>query len=115
MTIRIEDLDKTDFSDIVSGEHLAPVKPGDILLHDFMKTYSLSANALAKALHVPANRITAIINGTRSITADTAMRLARYYGTDEQFWLNLQMAYDLETARLQQAERIKREVTPRAA
>ena len=99
MTIDREDLATIDFSEVASGHRLQPVRPGDILLHDFMEPLGLSANALAKALHVPANRITAILADTRGITADSALRLARYFGTTPQFWMNLQTNYDLHGRR----------------
>jgi len=72
----------------------------------------LSANALALALRVPANRLTEILNGRRAITADTAMRLGRYFGTSAQMWVNLQAKYDLESAEEKLAERIQMEVQP---
>ena len=75
-----------------------------------MEPYGLSANALAKALRVPSNRIGAILNGTRAITADTALRLARYFNTNPQSWLNLQKNYELETARRAVGQRIAKEV-----
>lgn len=78
-----------------------------------MEPLDLSANALARALNVPANRITAILNGNRRITADTALRLARYFGTTPQFWLNLQEHYDLTVTAAEKGERIVREVAPR--
>jgi addiction module HigA family antidote len=115
MAIRREALAQTDFSSITTGKRIAPVKPGHILRDDFMKPLGLTANALAQALRVPANRITGILNGTRAITADTALRLARYFGTDAQSWLNLQTQYELEVARRTAARRITHEVRPREA
>ncbi len=73
--------------------------PGQFLLEEFLKPFGMSARALASALGVPPNRITEIINGERSVTADTAIRLGRYFGTSGEFWLNLQVAYDLSRAR----------------
>ena len=73
--------------------------PGEILFEEFLKPFGMSARALASALDVPPNRITEIINGERSVTADTAIRLGRYFGTSGEFWLNLQTAYDLSRAR----------------
>ena len=115
--IRIEELEHTDFSDIAEpgAQPLAPVSPGEILLHDFMEPLALSANALAKALHVPANRITAIVKAERSITADTALRLARYFGCTPQFWLNLQQQYDLEVTQRAIGTFVANEIHPRAA
>jgi addiction module HigA family antidote len=90
---------------------LPPIHPGE-LLKDELQEINISLNELARALRVPMNRISAIVNGKRAITVDTAMRLARYFGTSPQYWLNLQNAYDLQTA--DQAE-IEREVLPRNA
>lgn len=116
MTFQREHLDQTDFSDVADGNDLMPpVTPGEILREDFMEPLGLSANALAKALHVPPNRITAILNGTRSITADTALRLARYFNTTPQSWLNLQKNYELEVAKRTVGQTIEAEVSPRAA
>ncbi len=77
---------------------LPPVHPGEVLKEEFMKPLGLSANALARTLFVPANRISAIVNAERSVTADTALRLARALGTSPEFWLNLQKQYDLDCA-----------------
>lgn len=97
----------------------APVHPGEVLRAEFLDEIGVSAYALAKALCVPANRITAIINGERAITAETALRLARFFGTTDCFWMNLQSNYDLALARQKDAARIRREVvrhrSPRAA
>jgi antitoxin HigA-1 len=89
--------------------------PGEILHEEYMKPLALSANKLAAALHVPANRISAIINGTRGITADTAMRLGRYFNTTAEFWLNLQTTHDLTKAQAEVGAEIERRVRPRAA
>ncbi len=78
---------------------LANVHPGDVLLEDFMKPMGLSQNALARAIRVPPRRINEIVHGKRAVTADTAIRLAKVFGTSEQFWLGLQDSYDLEEAR----------------
>jgi addiction module HigA family antidote len=78
---------------------LPPVHPGEVLKEEFMGPLGLSANALARAIRVPANRISAIVNADRSITADTALRLAKALGTTPDFWLNLQKQYDLDHAR----------------
>ncbi len=92
------------------GGQLRLATPGDILLHDFMEPLGLSANALATALHVPANRITSILAASRGISADTALRLARYFGTTPQFWVNLQGNYDLRLAEVKVGHRIKAEI-----
>ncbi len=78
---------------------IAPIHPGEVLAEDFMAPHNLTANGLALALRVPANRISDIVRGKRSITAETALRLARYFDTSPQFWMNLQSHYDLEVAR----------------
>lgn len=93
----------------------ASIHPGEILKTEFLDELGLSAYALAKALHVPVNRVTAIIKGERAITADTALRLARFFDTTPEFWLNLQMHYDLTTTSRRKAQRIDREVQSRAA
>ncbi|MDN5849096.1 MAG: HigA family addiction module antitoxin [Nitrococcus sp.] len=80
-----------------------------------MEPLGLSAAALARALHVPANRITGLINGQRGLSADTALRLARYFGTTPEFWVRLQAEYDLRQARRTLAEEIERKVSPRVA
>jgi addiction module HigA family antidote len=78
---------------------LPPIHPGEVLKEEFMKPVGLSANALARAIRVPANRISAIVNAERGVTADTALRLAKALGTTPDFWLNLQKQYDLDCAR----------------
>ncbi|MGA7456898.1 MAG: HigA family addiction module antitoxin [Methyloceanibacter sp.] len=78
---------------------LPPVHPGEVLKEEFMKPLGLSANALARAIRVPANRISTIVNADRGVTADTALRLAKALGTTPDFWLNLQKQYDLDCAR----------------
>jgi antitoxin HigA-1 len=93
-----------------NGMH--PVHPGEILRQDVLEELGLSANALARALHVPANRITAILHERRGITADTALRLARFLGTTPQFWLNLQTAYELRTAEETTGSAVRDEVQP---
>jgi antitoxin HigA-1 len=116
MVITIEDLRAglVDFSDIddTEGKRLDPIHPGDIL-SDWMAEEGLSANALAKALKVPHNRITAITAGKRAVSAETALRLARYFGTSADLWMNLQAGYDQEVAERTQGERIASEVQPR--
>ena len=93
---------------------LPPIHPGE-LLRDELQEIGVSFNELARALRVPMNRISAIVNGNRSITVDTAMRLARYFGTSPQYWLNLQSAYDLEVAEQEIRPQIEKEVLPRTA
>ena len=91
---------------------MRPVHPGEILAEE-LEELGLSANAFAKTLGVPTNRITAILNGQRGVTADTALRLARYFGTGPQIWLNLQKTYELRRAELDSWENIKLTVRPR--
>jgi antitoxin HigA-1 len=92
------------------AERLPPVHPGEVLLEDFMKPLGLSQYRLAKDIGVTPIRISQIVNGKRAVTADTAMRLAHYFGTSAAVWLRLQARYDLEVAELQYGEQIKREV-----
>jgi addiction module HigA family antidote len=89
---------------------IAPVHAGEILLEEFMQPYGLSQNALAKALHVTPRRINEIVNCKRAITADTALRLAKFFGNSAEFWMNLQNKYDLERARDISESRINDEV-----
>jgi addiction module HigA family antidote len=91
---------------------MRPVHPGEVLREDFLRPAGMTANALAKALRVPAPRINDIVRKRRGITADTAMRLARYFGGDAQSWLNLQTLYDLRIAGKANARKIDREVMP---
>ncbi len=91
---------------------MRPVHPGEVLLEDFLKPLGLSANALAKALRVPAPRINDVVRRRRGVSADTAMRLARYFGGDARSWLNLQTAHDLRVAEISNAKRVAREVSP---
>ena len=99
---------------MVQRKKLPPIHPGELLL-DELNEIGVSLNELGRALRVPMNRISAIVNGKRSITVDTAMRLARYFGASPQYWLNLQNAYDLEVAAQEIRPRIEREVLPRTA
>lgn len=91
-------------------QKLAPVHPGEILLEEFLLPFGLSQYRLAKDMSVPTRRINEIVLGTRAISADTALRLARYFGTSERFWLNLQSRYDLEIEKDRLGKRLQREV-----
>ena len=91
---------------------LPPVHPGEILLEEFLIPMGITRYRLAKSIGVPQRRIDEICAGKRSITADTALRLARFFGTDAQSWINLQGEYDLEVAASNFAERIEKEVKP---
>jgi antitoxin HigA-1 len=116
VTIQKEHLDEIDFSDVADGaDMMRPATPGEILREGFVEPLGLPANALAKALHVPPNRVTAIRNGTRSITAHTALRLARYFNTPPQSWLNPQKNYELEVAKRTMGRTVEAQVYPRAA
>jgi antitoxin HigA-1 len=91
------------------------VHPGEVLREEFLKPLGLSVHALALALRVPATRIGAITKGERSVTGDTALRLARFFGTSPEFWMNLQAMHDLTRARRERGAEIERDVRPRAA
>jgi addiction module HigA family antidote len=93
---------------------LAPVHPGEVLLEEFLTPMGISQYRLAKDISVPPRRINEIVHGTRAVSADTALRLARYFGTSERFWLNLQAQYDLDVERDRLGERLDREVVRRA-
>lgn len=93
---------------------MAPVHPGEILLREFLEPMEISQYRLAKDISVPARRINEIVHGTRAITADTALRLARYFRTSERFWLNLQARFDLEVEKDRLGKRLEREVLQRA-
>ena len=96
-------------------KEMAPVHPGEILQKEFLEPMGISQNKLALALHVPARRINEIVLGKRSITADTALRLARYFRMSPQFWLSLQMDYELDIAEDALNRRIKEEIKPMSA
>lgn len=91
-------------------KELPPVHPGEVLLEEFLIPMELSQNRLALDIHVPARRINEIVQGKRRITTDTALRLARYFDMSPQFWLGLQLDYDLDVAEDELSERIEREV-----
>ncbi len=93
---------------------LPAIHPGEILLEEFLNPLGISQYQLAKDISVPARRINEIVHGQRSITADTALRLARYFGTSERFWLNLQSRYDLEVEKERLGRRLEREVAVRS-
>ena len=96
----------------MNTKKLPPVHPGEILLHDFLEPLGLSQSALAEALRVTPMRVSQIVRGQRSITADTALRLSRYFGTRPGWWLDLQTHFDLETAGDELEARIARTVKP---
>ncbi|MGC8486120.1 MAG: HigA family addiction module antitoxin [Candidatus Baltobacteraceae bacterium] len=96
-------------------QRVTPTHPGEVLLEDFLKPLDISAHALALALRVPVSRISEITKARRSLTAETALRLSRYFGTTPEFWIRLQGKYDLAIAADAKAEDIQRDVRPRAA
>ena len=91
---------------------LEPLHPGEVLLEEFLKPMGLSQNKVALALRVPARRINEIVLGKRGITADTALRLSHFFGNSAEFWLGIQMDYDLDCAKIEKGERIAQEVQP---
>ncbi len=95
----------------MSTKKIKPIHPGEILLEEFLKPMELSQNQLAKDIGVPPRRINEIVHGKRRITADTALRLAHYFKMSPQFWLGLQMDYDLDIEEDKLSERLKKEVT----
>lgn len=117
MSIKREDLDagRIDFADVTIGRRLPPVHPGEILREDFLEPMGISVYVLAKAIKVPRSRVNDIALGRRAITTDTALRLARYFGTTPEFWINLQARHDLDVAKGALGRRIAREIRPRAA
>ncbi|HLE25125.1 MAG TPA: HigA family addiction module antitoxin [Thermodesulfobacteriota bacterium] len=94
----------------MSKRELGPIHPGEVLLEEYLKPMGISQYRLAKEINVDPRRINAIVNGERAITADTALRLSRYFGTSERFWLNLQAHYELEVQKDELGDRLKREV-----
>lgn len=99
----------------MSKGYLAPIHPGEVLVEDFLVPFGLSQYRLAKDISVPPRRINEIAHGKRGISADTAIRLARYFGTSERFWLNLQAQYDLDVEHERLGDRIDKEVAARAS
>ncbi len=99
----------------MDSERLQPIHPGEVLLKEFLKPMELSQNRLALDIRVPARRINEIVHGKRRITADTALRLSRFFGTSPQFWLGLQMDFDLDIATDKLADRLEKEVIEYAA
>ena len=89
---------------------LTPITPGDVLLEEFLKPMEITQNQLAKDINVPANRISQIIHGKREITADTALRLGKYFGIEPEFWLNLQVRYNMKIAKRMVGKIIEKEV-----
>ena len=117
MSIKRDDLDagRIDFAEVTTGKRLPLIHPGEILRDDFLQPLKISVDTLAQAIKVPRSRLNDIVLGRRGITADTAFRLARYFGTTPGFWINLQARCDLDAADRKLRRRIEREVRPRAA
>ncbi len=99
----------------MTKQKLQPIHPGEILMEEFLKPMEISQYKLAKDISVPARRINEIVQGKRSITPDTALRLSRYFGLSERFWINLQARYDLETEKDKLDDRLNKEVHVYAA
>ena len=97
---------------MATRNRMRPIHPGETLREEFLLPLDMSANRLALALRVPANRITAILNGERGLTADTALRLSRFFGTTPDFWMNLQKSFELRTAEEEFGAQIQHEVQP---
>ena len=112
MGISRKKLKEMDFRDVATGRRLAAVHPGHVLLKDFIEPLGITRYKVAKLAGVQQRRIDEICAGNRSITADTALRLARLFGTDAAFWINLQAQYDLEVAHRDLRKRIEAEVIP---
>jgi addiction module HigA family antidote len=117
MSIKREDVDagRIDLTEVITGKKQPPIHPGEILRDELLEPMKISVYALAQAIKVPRSRVNDIVLGRRQITADTALRLARYFGTTPDFWINLQARYDLDVANRTLRRRIEREVRPRAA
>ena len=117
MTIRRNELDagRVDLSEVATGRRLAPVHPGSILRDEYLEPLGLSVYALAGAIKTSRSRLNDIVLGRRAISTDTALRLARYFGTSPEFWITLQTRHDLEVANRTLRKQIEREVSPRAA
>ena len=117
MTILRSDLDRIDFSDIedTSVPPVGPIHPGEILSDEFLEPMGITPDRAALDLDMQLNQLTAILAGDRPLAADTALRLARYFGVSAEFWINLQAQYDLEMAMLTQGDEIVRKVRPRDA
>jgi antitoxin HigA-1 len=104
----------TTIDDGEQPDLLQLVHPGEILLEDFLKELAMSQNQLARSIGVPPRRINEIVHGTRAITADTALRLARFFGTSPEFWMNLQSGFELRRARRHSGDRYERDIAPLA-
>lgn len=99
--------------EIMFKNGMRPIHPGEVLLEDYLKPLGMSVNALSKALHVPYSRLREIVDGKRGVTADTALRLERYFGSEAQGWLNMQATYELRVAEIASGKAIAKDVLPR--
>ena len=117
MVIKRDDLDagRIDLRGVTADRRIALAHPGEILREEFLEPMALSVYALAKAIKVPRSRVNDIVLGRRAITADTALRLARYWGTTPEVWINLQARYDRVVAKIAVGGSIEMEIEPRAA
>lgn len=113
MTIARKDVERlqVDFLDVISGSRLPPIHPGEILQEEFLRPLGLSVYRLAQVLRVSRPRLNDVVLGRRRVTTDTALRLARYFGTTAEFWIRLQVRYDIECAEPSR-RRIEREIEP---
>ena len=114
MAIAREELKRMDFRDVATGKRLAPVHPGDVLMRDFIEPMGITRYKVAKLTKVQQRRIDEICRGKRAITGDTALRLARLFGVDADFWINLQAQYDLDMSYRKMHKIVEKEVTPLA-
>ena len=106
---------EVDFSDVISGQLLPPVHPGEILRDDYLTPMGLSAYRLARELRIPRPRLNDVVRGRRGVTVDTALRLGYFFGTTAEFWINLQTRYDLDVADRTVRRKIEQEIKPYAA
>ncbi len=112
MTIKRSELGTTKFGNVVSGRRLVPVHPGEVLLADFIEPLGLTRYRVAKAIGVPQRRVDEICSGKRAMTADTALRLGRFFSVEPQLWMNLQAQYELEIAERELANIPNLEIVP---
>ena len=117
MAIKREELDRreVDLSDVVSGQRLPPVHPGQILRDDYLIPMGFSVYRLAQELRIPRPRLNDVVLGRRGVTVDTTLRLGYYFGTTPEFWINLQTRYDLDVADRTVRRQIEQEIKPYAA
>ncbi len=92
----------------IMTKKLSPITPGDVLLEEFLRPMNITQSQLSKDINVPANRVSQVIHGKREITADTALRLGKYFGIEPEFWLNLQVRYNMKTARSKVGKKMKK-------